>query len=311
MRTIDKREGKNVELRQLRYFIEVAKREHVSEAAEALHVAQSAISRQISNLEAELGVELFTREGRNVKLTPIGRHFFPHVVTALKAIDYAKQQIDEYLDPERGTIKIGFPTSLASHTLPTVISAFKQEYPNVSFHLRQGSYRFLIDAVKSREIDLAFLGPIPTDDNDIKGEILFNESFAALLPTNHPLSNKRSIDLNELRNESFVLFPEGFILRKIAIDACKQAGFTPHISSEGEDLDAIKGLVSAGIGVTLLPESTFYETMPRFTVKIPIQIPHVKRNVGIIISKNRELAPSEKVFYQFAKDFFSVLERYQ
>lgn len=300
-----------MELRQLRYFVEVARREHVSEAAEVLHVAQSAISRQIANLEAELGVELFVREGRNVKLTQIGKHFLPHVEAALKAIDFAKQQIDEYLDPERGTIKVGFPTSLASHTLPTIISAFKAKHPNVTFHLRQGSYRFLIEAVKTREIDLAFIGPVPSDDPDIKADILFTESFSALLQADHRLSGRENIDLNELRNESFVMFPEGFVLRKIVVDACRQAGFTPVISSEGEDLDAIKGLVSAGIGVTLLPESTFYETMPRFTVKLPIQIPHVKRNVGIIISKNRELTPSEKVFYQFAKDFFSVLERYQ
>ncbi|ASS91842.1 MAG: LysR family transcriptional regulator [Bacillaceae bacterium] len=300
-----------MELRQLIYFWEVAKREHVSEAAEALHVAQSAISRQIANLEAELGVELFEREGRNVKLTPIGRHFLPHVETALKAIEHAKQQIEEFLDPERGTVKIGFPTSLASHTMPTVISAFKAKHPNVSFHLRQGSYKYLIEAVKKREIDLAFLGPIPTDDNDVKGDILFTESFAALLPHNHPLAHKKSLVLTELRNEPFVTFPEGYILHKIVHEACQQAGFSPIISSEGEDLDAIKGLVSAEIGVTLLPESTFYETMPRFTVKIPIEMPRVSRNVGIIISKNYELAPSVKVFYQFAKEFFSVLEKYQ
>ncbi|MBA2876044.1 LysR family transcriptional regulator [Thermaerobacillus caldiproteolyticus] len=300
-----------MELRQLRYFLEVAKREHVSEAADALHVAQSAISRQIANLEAELGVHLFEREGRNVKLTPIGRHFLPHVETALKAIDYARQQIEEYLDPERGTIKIGFPTSLASHTMPMVISAFKEKHPNVSFHLRQGSYRYLMEAVKRREIDLAFLGPVPTDEKEIKGEILFTESFAALLPSNHPLATRQSLVLNELRNEPFVTFPDGYILHKIVLDACHQAGFAPIISSEGEDLDAIKGLVSAGIGVTLLPESAFYETAPRFAVKIPIEIPHVKRNVGIILSNHHELSPSVKVFYEFVKEFFSVLERYQ
>lgn len=300
-----------MELRQLQYFLEVAKREHVSEAAEALHVAQSAISRQIANLEAELGVQLFEREGRNVKLTPIGRHFLPHVETALKAIDYAKQQIEEYLDPERGTIKIGFPTSLASHTMPMVISAFKEEHPNVAFHLRQGSYRYLIDAVKNREIDLAFLGPVPVGETGIKGEVLFSESFAALLPSNHPLAKRSSLVLNELRNDPFVTFPEGYILHQIVLDACHQAGFSPVISSEGEDLDAIKGLVSAGIGVTLLPESAFYETVLRFAVKVPIEMPQVKRNVGIIISDHHELAPSVKVFYQFVKDFFAQLERYQ
>ena len=123
-----------MELRQLRYFVEVADREHVSEAAENLHVAQSAISRQIANLEEELGVALFEREGRNIKLTKIGRQFLDHVRTALKAIDYAKEQIDEYLDPHKGTVNIGFPTSLASQVLPSVISAFKLEYPEVDFY---------------------------------------------------------------------------------------------------------------------------------------------------------------------------------
>ncbi|AKS38563.1 LysR family transcriptional regulator [Anoxybacillus gonensis] len=299
-----------MELRQLIYFTEVAKREHVSEAAEALHVAQSAISRQIANLEDELGVKLFEREGRNVKLTPIGRHFLQHIELALKAIDYAKQQIEEYLDPERGTIKIGFPTSLASYTMPMVISTFKQQHPHISFHLRQGSYKFLIEAVKKREIDLAFLGPVPTEEKGIRGDILFTESFAALIPKDHPLSQKRSIALSELRHEPFVMFPEGFILRKIVEDACKQAGFSPIISSEGEDLDAIKGLVSASIGVTLLPESTFYETTPRYTVKVPIELPLVRRNVGIILP-NHDLAPSVNVFYQFVKQFFAMLDRYQ
>ena len=300
-----------MELRQLHYFVEVAEREHVSEAAQHLHVAQSAISRQISNLEAELGVHLFEREGRNVKLTPIGKIFLNHTKTAIKAIDYAKRQIDEYLDPEKGSIKIGFPTSLASHLLPTVISAFKEKYPNVSFHLRQGSYKFLIESVINRDIDLAFLGPVPLNIPEVEGTILFSESIFALLPISHPLATKKSILLNELRNDEFVLFPNGYVLQEIAVDACKQAGFIPNVSSEGEDLDAIKGLVSAGIGVTLLPDSTFHEAIPRFTVKIPIELPLVRRTVGIIVSKKRELAPSEKVFYQFIKEFFSMLEQYQ
>ncbi len=131
-----------MELRQLKYFVAVAEREHVSEAALELHVAQSAISRQISNLENELGVQLFERVGRNVHLTSIGKIFLTHIKSALKGLDYAKKQVDEYLDPERGSIKIGFPTSLASNLLPTVLSAFKKSYPNIRFQLRQGSYNF-------------------------------------------------------------------------------------------------------------------------------------------------------------------------
>lgn len=300
-----------MELRQLRYFIEVAEREHVSEAADHLHVAQSAISLQIAKLEAELGVTLFERVGRNVKLSAIGRIFLTHTKTAIRALDYATEQIAEYLDPEQGTIKIGYPTSLASHLLPTVVSAYKNEHPHISFHLRQGSYSYLMEAVKNGDFNLAFLGPLPAKTPELNTHILFTESFSALVPINHPLANKKSLSLTELRHDAFVLFPEGYVLRKIVVEACQQAGFMPNITSEGEDMDALKGLVSAGIGTSLLPESTFYDAIPRHTAKIPIENPQVKRTVGIITSKHRELAPSEQAFYHFVKQLFSVLEQYQ
>lgn len=295
----------------MRYFVEVAEREHISDAAEHLHVAQSAVSRQIANLEEELGTALFERVGRNVKLTPIGKIFLEHAITALNAIDYAVKQVEEYLDPQRGSIKIGFPTSLASYVLPTVISAFKKEYPDVSFHLRQGSYRYLIEAVKNRELNLAFLGPVPRKDESINSMILFNENICALLPANHRLAKRDKIHLDELRNDNFVLFPEGYILHKVVVDACKSAGFLPKVTSEGEDMDALKGMVAAGIGVTLLPESSFYDSTPRLTIKMKIDDPNITRNVGIIYPSNRELAPSEQVFIKFVNSFFSRLNQFQ
>ncbi|MCM3588946.1 LysR family transcriptional regulator [Mesobacillus maritimus] len=300
-----------MELRQLLYFVEVAKREHVTEAAEHLHVAQSAVSLQISKLEDELGVSLFERVGRNVKLTQIGKTFLTHVTQALKELDYAKQNIKEYLDPEQGTIKIGYPSSLARHLLPTIISAFKEKNPRITFHLRQGSYASLIDSVKTGDLDLAFLGPVPTNEPGIQGTTLFTEKLSALLPTNHPLANKKKISLTDLRTDVFVLFPNGYILKEIVVDACKLAGFNPKLASEGEDMDALKGLVSAGIGITLLPDSTISESIPRFTVKVAIDEPTVTRTVGVIIPSNREIAPSEKLFYQFVNDFFSVIEQYR
>src|SRR5690606_27412271 len=300
-----------VELRQLRYFVEVAEREHISEAAEHLHVAQSAISRQIANLEEELGTPLFERIGRNVKLTPVGKIFLEHCITALKGIDFAAKQVEEYLDPAKGTIKIGFPTSLASYVLPTVISAFKKEYPEISFQLRQGSYKFLIDAVKNRELNLALLGPLPPKDEAINTTVLFSENIHALLPATHPLAKKDSINLVDLRNDQFVLFPEGYILNKVAVDACRSVGFIPNITAEGEDMDALKGLVAAGIGVTLLPESSLYDSTPRMTVKVPIAIPNIRRTVGIIAPTTRDLAPSEEVFVKFISNFYSRLSRFQ
>ncbi|KGR91639.1 LysR family transcriptional regulator [Ureibacillus massiliensis 4400831 = CIP 108448 = CCUG 49529] len=300
-----------MELRQLRYFVEVAEREHISEAAEHLHVAQSAVSRQIANLEDELGTPLFERVGRNVKLTPIGKIFLEHSVSALKAIDFAVKQVEEYLDPAKGTIRIGFPTSLASYVLPTVISAFKREYPDVSFHLRQGSYRYLIDAVKNRELNLAFLGPVPQKDEVLDTMILFSENIHALLPANHPLAKREKLNLSDLKNEAFVLFPEEYILNKVAVDACRAAGFVPNVTSEGEDLDALKGLVAAGIGITLLPDSSLNDSTPRYTVRVPIENPNITRTVGIIYPNNRDMAPSEQVFLNFINSFFSRLTQFR
>jgi LysR family transcriptional regulator, transcription activator of glutamate synthase operon len=294
-----------MELRQIHYFIEVAKREHVTEAAIYLHVAQSAVSRQIFNLESELGVDLFLREGRNVKLTPIGRIFLEHVEEAVTVLDNATREIKEYLDPGQGTIRIGFPSSLATYTMPTAISAFRERYPNVKFHLKQGAYYPLIDLVAKGEIDMALLGPVPMREKKVKGNILFTENLVALLPSDHQLANSKTLQLNQLKDESFILFPEGFILREIIVDACKELDFHPNVAFEGEDIDAIKGLVSAGLGVTIVPEITIFDCLPRKTVMVPIEQPSVDRTVGVIIPRDRQLLPTQNLFYHFLMDFFT------
>ncbi|WLV24338.1 LysR family transcriptional regulator [Aciduricibacillus chroicocephali] len=300
-----------MELRQIKYFIEVAKREHVTEAANELHVAQSAVSRALANLEEELGVQLFIREGRNVRLTPIGRIFLERMQQAMRVIGDARQIIEEYTDPERGTVNVGFPSSLATYMLPTAISAFRNEYPHAKFHLHQGSYRQLMDAVIRGDINMALLGPVPMDDTKLKGKILFTEQVVALLPANHRLAKAKSLALTELREEPFVVFAKGFVLRDLLMDACRQNGFDPIISFEGEDIDAIKGLVSAGLGVSLVPEITLIDNLPRSTVKVPISEPQVRRSVGMVIPKERDLLPTEKIFADFIEDFFARLTAFQ
>ena len=103
-----------METRQIQYFLEVAKREHVTEAAVALHVAQSSVSRQIFNLEEELGVKLFIREGRSVKLTPLGRIFYERMKQVWYLMEDAKREVEENLNPEKGTVRIAFPISMAA-----------------------------------------------------------------------------------------------------------------------------------------------------------------------------------------------------
>ncbi|SDI42588.1 LysR family transcriptional regulator [Alteribacillus bidgolensis] len=299
-----------MELRQLKYFMEVAKREHMTEAAENLHVAQSAVSRQIYNLESELGVDLFVRQGRRVRLTPIGRMFLESSTQAMIMLENAKREVKEHLDPARGTIRITYPISMAAYTLPTVISSFREQYPDARFQLKQNIYYDVIEEVVNGEYNMGLLAPVPNNNKKVEGHTLFTENVIALLPKNHDLADKDNLQLTQLKEEPFILLPEGMYFREMVIEACLEQGFHPEVAFEGDDVDALKGLVSAGLGIALIPEITLVDTTPRFTVKKPIINPGVTRSVGVIVPKERQLLPTERLFFDFLKEFFSRMEEY-
>ncbi|WP_203363885.1 LysR family transcriptional regulator [Bacillus sp. REN10] len=299
-----------MELRQIKYFMEVAKEEHVTEAAYRLHVAQSAISRQIAKLEDELGVQLFLREGRNVKLTYAGKIFLHHIESAMNEIDKAVAAVNEYLNPETGKIRLGFPNSLATKTLPRVISAFRKQYSDIGFDFHQGSNKELKDLVQEGEIDLAFVSPVPEKTADIDTHVFFSERMRVLLPNHHPLAKQEIVHLRELKDDQFVLFRTGYDMRKLVLEACQQASFEPNVGFESEDIYTIKGLVEAGLGVTLLPETLLVDQTPLGTVSLPISAPIISRTVGVIITKSRELPPSEKMFYHFLIDYYKRLNQF-
>lgn len=302
-----------MEIRQIRYFMEVAEREHVTEAADALHVAQSSVSRQIFNLESELGINLFIREGRRVKITPIGKVFLERMKQAINMLDEAEREVKEYLDPEKGTVRIAFPISMAAHTLPSMIYAFRMRYPEAKFQMNNALYPNLIEGVINGEFNLAIIAPIPNEEKEqkIKGKILFTEDVVILLPINHPLANRPSIKLQDLKNDPFVVLPEGYVFREFVVNACNKSGFSPQIAFEGKDIDALKGLVSAGLGIALMPEMTLIDNMPRSTVTVPLIDPGLTRTVGVIFPSERKLLPTEALFYDFLIDFCERLNDFK
>ncbi|GJM74073.1 hypothetical protein HMSSN036_62890 [Paenibacillus macerans] len=213
-----------VELRQLQYFVKVARKEHVTQAAEELHVAQSAVSRQIHQLEQELGVNLFMQKGRNLHLTAVGQLFCSRVETILKDLDRAVNEVHEFIDPEQGEIRLGFPNSLGIHIIPSVVAEFRKLYPNVKFRFRQGTYPTLIRDVVSGEVDLAFISPFPENHDQVTGNVVLTEDLVAILPPGHPLAGEQSIKLSQLKDEKFILFSKGYSLRPIVWHACLEAG---------------------------------------------------------------------------------------
>ncbi|MFL6559237.1 MAG: LysR substrate-binding domain-containing protein, partial [Bacillus sp. (in: firmicutes)] len=286
---------------------------HVTEAAVALHVAQSSVSRQIFNLEDELGVKLFIREGRSVKLTPLGRIFYERMKLVWNMMEDAKREVEEHLNPEKGTVRIAFPISMAAHTLPSIIYAFRTRYPEAKFQMSNALYYDLIDGVINGEFNLAMIAPMPNQEKEqkIKGATLFTENIVALIPLHHPLSDRKSIRLRDLKNDSFCVLPEGFVFREQVVQACNDVGFSPQVSFEGKDIDALKGLVSAGLGVALMPETTLVDNTPRSTVMIPISDANLTRTVGVIYPTQRELLPTEALFYDFLLDTYERLNEFR
>lgn len=293
-----------MELRQLQYFVTVARLEHMTHAAESLHVAQSAISRQIHQLEEELGVELFTQKGRNLQLTSAGRLFLSRAESLLSELERSVLEIKEFTDPESGEIRIGFPHSLGIHLLPSVVAEYRMAHPNVKFRLKQGTFHVLIHELLQGEIDLAFISPFPDDRDEVEGELLLSERLKVILPSNHPLAASKEIHLGQLRNESFVMFSEHYSLRAIVLEACRQVGFTPKIGFEGEETDTIRGLVAAGMGVSLLPEMALIETSPLMPVSIPVSQPQVIRTVGLIRRKGERLPLVAEAFRLYLIEYF-------
>ncbi|MCM3783113.1 LysR family transcriptional regulator [Neobacillus mesonae] len=295
-----------MELRQLQYFLKVAQKEHVTQAAEELHVAQSAVSRQIHHLEEELGIDLFMQKGRNLQLTPVGQLFCKRVEGILKDLDRAVGEVHEFLDPEKGEIRIGFPHSLGIHLIPSVVSEFRKRYPNVKFKFKQGMFPTLIRDVLSAEVDLAFVSPFPEKHDQIAGDVVLTEELFAILPQNHPLAAEESITLDQLKDDKFILFSKGYSLRPIVWHACLEAGFTPRIAFEGEETDTIRGLVAAGMGVSVLPEMALFQTNPLQPARVRIKSPKVTRTIGLIHRSDEKLPLVAQSFRTFLLDYFGL-----
>jgi LysR family transcriptional regulator, transcription activator of glutamate synthase operon len=297
-----------VELRQLQYFVKVARKQHVTQASEELHVAQSAVSRQIHLLEQELGIDLFVQKGRNLHLTSVGHLFLSRIEGILTDLERAVGEIHEFLDPEAGEIRIGFPHSLVINLLPSVIAAFKKDHPNVKFRLRQGTYTSLIRDVTKGEIDLAFISPFPESHEYVMGEILLTEELFAILPPNHILAEYTSIRMEQLKQEPFVMFREEYTLRSIVMEACLKAGFVPKIEFEGEETDTIRGLVAAGMGVSLLPAMALMDGGQMQPAKIRVTDPQVTRTVGLISRSGEKLPLVAEVFRRFLHEYFQLMK---
>jgi DNA-binding transcriptional LysR family regulator len=245
-----------MELRHLRYFIAVATELHFGRAAEKLHIAQPPLSKQIQDLEAELGFELFNRTKRSVTLTPAGQAF-------LIEVNQIFQQLDRSIDigrktsrGELGQISIGFVGSATYNILPAMLQQFRDLYPHVQIELHELTTDRQLIWLREGRIDIGLIRP-PIIAQDLGSQVIFQESLVVALPINHDLAQLDTIPLSSLSIEPFILFPRELApgLYDPIIAICQAAGFSPQVVQECIQMQTIISLVSANIGVSILPSS--------------------------------------------------------
>jgi len=242
-----------MELRYLNAFIAVAEELHFGRAARRLQMAQPPLSQQIRQLEKELGVQLFERNTRSVRLTSAGESFLEPVRTVLDDLDAATRAAKAAGRGEYGRVTVGFAGASSHESLPLLTRAVRAAHPGLELVMKGQTYaNVALSRVADGSLDLGFVR-MPVDRPGVVARVIDEEEVVCALPSDHRLARRRRIPIAELAGEPFVSFPAnaGSTVRDATVTACGDAGFHPRVVQEAPDSYTILALVAAGVGVTL------------------------------------------------------------
>jgi DNA-binding transcriptional LysR family regulator len=244
-----------MELRHLRYFLAVAEELHFGRAAARVHIAQPPLSKQIQQLEQEIGVQLFKRSKRSVELTDAGKIFQKEALGILNSLENAIKKAKLAGWGDAGWLTIGFIASSTYDVLPVVLKEFKKRHPEVELVLQEIQSSEQNQALREGRIHVSF-ARFPKTESGLVFETVYSEQLVAALPQSHALNKKRSLKLSDLANEPFILQPPlPSPHAKNTIQIFADAGVTLQIVQTVEETHTALGLVAAGIGITLIPSS--------------------------------------------------------
>jgi LysR family transcriptional regulator, transcription activator of glutamate synthase operon len=278
----------------LKVFLTVARQGHLGHASEMLHQDQSTVSRKIARLEADLGVALFERVGRSIRLTPAGERFIPRAERLLHDLREAVADAAGAASPESGEVRIRFLHTVGARWLPERLARFLQERPSIRFTLREGQSNEVVSGVLDGDFDLGILGPAPVGVKELEIVPLFRERVAVVVPAGHPLVGRSSCSLHDLAEEPLILPRSRGGLRKVVDDAFNREGISERVAYEGDDFTIIQGLVEAGLGTTLLPMPL---PVPSTKVAvIPLRQPAIARTMALCWDRRRTLPPAAAAF---------------
>jgi LysR family transcriptional activator of glutamate synthase operon len=275
------------------WFVTLAELQHVTAAAEQLHIAQPTLTRMLARLERRLGVALFDRSGKRLALNTYGRIFYEHARRAQGELDSARRAIDDLANPAVGEIRLGFLGSFGSTVVPRLIAGFREASPRVTFTLDEGAAESVGDLVRSGSIDLGVVSPRPQAPN-LAWRSLFRQRLGVALPCDHALAGAAAVSMSDLADEAFVAMRLGFGMRRLLDELCAAARFQPRIILESATLTSTAGLVAAGLGISLMPIDGS-EHAPGACV-LPLADADAYRDVGLIWNSGRPLSRPARDF---------------
>jgi DNA-binding transcriptional LysR family regulator len=245
-----------LEYRHIRYFLAVAEELHFRKAAEKLYISQPGLSRQIKQMEDDLGFKMFERHNRKVQLTAVGKYLQTELSKNLKNLDDIFNHAKLLNDGIDGNLKFGYVGSAMQEVIPKILPEFRKKHPNINFSLNEMDNRTQIDALLNREIDIGFvrLERVP---RGLEIQPIFEDTFSLVLPKLHPINASNFNGLYELKNESFILFDRSYsesYFEKV-MQIFDYSGFTPLISHNTVNASSIYRLVENNFGVSIVPTS--------------------------------------------------------
>lgn len=272
-------------------FLEVARAESFSQAAEHLHLTQPAISKRISGLEESLGVELFDRVGRRITLTEAGRALLPRAQQLLLELEDMRRMVANLTGPITGTLKVGTSHHIGLHRLPPALRAFSTQYRDVRLDLRFIDSEEAYEAVLSGELELGIVTLPPVPDDRLIAREVWDDPLAFVAGPEHPLARQKKVTLADLTQHAAILPSSSTFTRQIASRLFQESGLQLQVSMTTNYLETIKMMASIGLGWSVLPASMAAPDPTSGELKIlKINGIDLRRSLGVVYHPRRTLS---------------------
>lgn len=278
-------------------FLEVAKQQNLSRAAEVLGYTQSGISHTLKRLENEMDLILFERSKNGAVLTSAGKEVYPFIAKLVQCQENLDQTILSLHNLHRGTLNIGTYSSISREWLPHIIQEFKQDYPSVKIHFKEGGNEDIIRWIKNHEVDLGFLSS--GFKENIEWIPLKEDPLMAILPPDYDINEQAYFRLEDFNNQTFIISALG---TDIDIhNTLEKYQIHPDIQYSAKDDYTIISMVACRLGISILPNLVLNKH-DKSVITMPLK-PYAKRDLGIAIASRDSASPSALEFIEYAKRF--------